>query len=84
MIEQLQELYDRLAKHDWYYTMSDDGRVFREGQAAESRLISFANSIKGGKEMFDAYKNYIYSGPTWGKEPLPKPSRPPGMDDPMF
>jgi hypothetical protein len=34
----LQEFAQELRKHDWYYAFSDDGRVYRSGQAAEVKL----------------------------------------------
>lgn len=34
----LQEYYDALKAHDWQYQYSDDGSVYRRGEAEERRL----------------------------------------------
>jgi hypothetical protein len=75
----IQEFYDDLAKHDWYYSFSDDGRVFKQGEARERQLKSTAAQVRGGKELFQAFCEWRKSHGS-----LPRPVRPPSMDDPMF
>jgi len=75
----IQEFYDKLAKFDWYYSFSDDGRVFREGSAKESQLKSEAAQTPGGQKLYKAFANWMCSH---GQSP--RPARPPAMDDPMF
>ena len=46
----LQEFAHALRGHDWYYAFSDDGRVFRQGQAAEAKLKRHASLDTGRRE----------------------------------
>jgi hypothetical protein len=70
----LQEFYDLLDQHDWFYPMSDDSRVFEKGQANERRLISLATTITGGKSLYVSYLAYINSRIEGTK--IEKPRRP--------
>jgi len=40
----LQEFAQELRKHDWYYSFSDDGRIYRKGNAKEASLKQVASS----------------------------------------
>ncbi len=49
----LKEFKTRLAKHDWYYSSSDDHRIYEAGLAEEKAL----KSIMQGKKTYEhAYK----------------------------
>lgn len=72
----LQDYYLMLENFDWFYEMSDDGRVYERGRKAEARLKEVAKTSPKHKEMFDSFRLYIYSGPPWGTDKLPKPVAP--------
>lgn len=72
----LDQFYEILEKHDWLYYMSDDSRVYNLGERAEGRIEAIARQSPKLTALHDAFKAYIFSGPTWGKEPLPKPKKP--------
>jgi len=72
----LQQLYDELERHDWFYAMSDDDRVYRAGSANASRLILQAAAVPGGAELMSAYQKHVFSGEPWGSTKTPKPERP--------
>jgi hypothetical protein len=40
----LQEYYDQLDAHDWFYSFTDEHRVFMVGEHASANLISLANT----------------------------------------
>jgi hypothetical protein len=56
----LKEYKIALNKHDWYYGMSDDPRVFNAGYAEEVRLEKLAESRKTYKKAFEAKKEKIF------------------------
>ena len=70
------EYWDKLAAHDWYYAFSDDHRVWLRGTKQEDDLRALANSVEGGKELYEAFHKYMFSGKSWGTERFPKPERP--------
>lgn len=50
--------------HDWFYYMSDDPGVFREGQDSEDALIRIAEQDPACNEVYEAWRKYHYdSGP---------------------
>jgi hypothetical protein len=59
----LQEFYDQLVAHDWYYHFSDDGRVYRAGLDNERRLLALASENDGFKSLYDQYRDHVQSGP---------------------
>lgn len=73
----LTEFYDQLERHDWYHAMSDDHRVWQQGQAA--RLVLSETADAGGpayQALLEAYSNYVFTGPSWGTDRKPKPPQP--------
>lgn len=70
------EYWDKLNAHDWYYDFSDDHRVWERGTKQEDDLRALANSVEDGKELYEAFHKYMFSGKSWGTERFPKPERP--------
>jgi hypothetical protein len=73
-----QEFYDACERHDWFYQMSDDGRVFRAGRATSEQLQAEASVDSTGRKLaiFESWSDYHFSGPAYGSEKAPKPVRP--------
>lgn len=71
-----QQFYDLCAKHDWYYQMSDDARVYKNGERERHQLVSNAMNNPPFKAIYEAWCNHMYSGADWGTEKKPKPVRP--------
>ncbi|MAH42243.1 hypothetical protein CL614_00760 [archaeon] len=46
-------LYDRLMKHDWYYSFSDDGGVYRRGEADRDEIKEILKVTDGAREIWD-------------------------------
>lgn len=65
----LTELYDALARHDWFYPFSDDQRVYFAGERNVDRLLSAAQAIPGGVDLMTAYGRAICTH-------SPRPPRP--------
>ena len=76
-LQQKQELYDKLEKHDWFYMMADDGKAYRRGEVAHSQLYA---EVKGmgdeAQDLYESFQKYMNSLVT--STPLPKPLRPGG------
>lgn len=47
-----EEYQDMLEKHDWYYEMSDDSRVYQSGTKNRLNLLQLANSNKEFEQMY--------------------------------
>lgn len=72
----LQEFYDQLNRHDWYFDFSDDICVCRKGREETARLTGIANQSPEHKALMDAFRDHYFSGESWGTEKKPKPERP--------
>lgn len=78
----LQEFWDMLDRHDWYYHFSDCSKTFSRGRQSENNLHSVATSNGPEfKEMLDAFHTHKFSGEHYGTEKQPKPDRPGGPRD---
>ena len=77
----LPEFWDMLAGHDWYYMMSDDGGVYRRGEAVLSQLERIAG--QGGHKydkLLKGWYDHMFSGRAWGTVQKPQPARP-GLEE---
>lgn len=72
-VPSLPDYYDMLARHDWYYEMSDDHRVWKAGSARAGELRTIAKA--GGEEyekLLLAFGRYYTTFSDRG----PKPEKP--------
>lgn len=72
----IQEFYDRLARHDWFYHYSDDRSVWTRGVAEEGRLSAIAKTIEGGEKLMDDFSKHHFSGEPWSTLKQPRPEKP--------
>lgn len=71
----IEEYYALLEKHDWYYEMSDDHRVWKAGVAARDNLVAIAAEHGGQYQtLLDGFRAHYFSGDPWGTEKQPKPT----------
>ena len=55
-----EKLIAALRSHDWYYPMSDDSRVYREGREAWERIQLLASKLGDeGDELIEKYRKPI-------------------------
>lgn len=55
-----EKLTKALKSHDWYYAMSDDPRVYREGREAWERIKLLASKLGDeGDELIEKYRKPI-------------------------
>lgn len=73
---ELVALYDALENFDWFYDYSDDPRVAERGRQERAKLEKQVAQTEGGQELYDAFKDHMFSGEPWGTEKAPKPTRP--------
>lgn len=71
-----EDFYDRCAKHDWYYQMSDDPRKHRNGNAAQQELSRLAAGEARLGLIYAAWEAHMFSGPDFGTAAVPRPQRP--------
>lgn len=50
----LKEFKKRLANHDWYYSQSDDLRLYEKGLAEEKALLSMCHGRKTYKKAYES------------------------------
>ena len=70
------EFWDACDKFDWFYEMSDDGRVWRNGETARAKLLTFAPPGSTNLAIWNGFVKHHYSGEPWGTAKEPKPERP--------
>ena len=72
----IQECWDQLRRHDWYYSYSDDHRSYTEGADAEARLRETSKLSPEHEKLWTDFREHHFSGPHFGSEKVPLPSRP--------
>ena len=71
----IQEFYDELEKHDWFYAYSDDHRVWKKGADNRMRLLRLiSENGEQFEKLYDDFAKYI-----WDK--TEKPQRPTGNNN---
>lgn len=69
------EFFKACRNFDWFYVMSDDSRVYRQGREAEDKMKQEAAHDTVKANMFQAWNAHVCSGEAFGKEKLPEPQR---------
>lgn len=71
----IEEFYKLLSTHDWFYSYSDDSRVFYKGESQSTKIINVLKCTPEFKKLYDDYYNHIWSGNISTQRPvkLPKP-----------
>lgn len=69
----LKEYFQSLMGFDWYYAFSDDGRVWRAGEARGAELKRISNTSPTHKAMWEAWSNHMFSGEPWKTKQTPEP-----------
>lgn len=73
----LQEYYDELNKHDWYYEFSESGSVFDKGSRKEKELKKLGMTLGSDFMLLrEAFIKHHFSGTSFNSEKQPKPKRP--------
>ena len=75
----LNEFYNKLEQHDWWYNMADDYSVYQRGHRAGYTIQAIAKTSEEHQELYQLYKSYIHSLPPWtkrGSVSINKPRRP--------
>lgn len=49
------EYRTKLAFHDWYYAYSDDGSVYRKGQAQYQELVKMQKVLDADRAIWNEY-----------------------------
>lgn len=72
----LNEYYDELEQHDWFFEYSDDNRVWRAGVNNRNKLIEMSKESEEHKTLYDGFYRFHFSGPSFGTIKNIKPKRP--------
>lgn len=71
------EYFDDLDRHDWYFSFSDDSRVYRNGNENDKRLNAIATRLGGDHAaLYEAFNKHYFSGGPWSTPKWDKPIRP--------
>lgn len=52
------EFYDMLKNHDWFYSYSDDYRVWRNGEDMSKKLTRIANESDQHRDLYRMYVDF--------------------------
>lgn len=72
----IQEYYDALEAHDWYYSFSDDMRKYKQGELARFSLETIAKQSPEHQKLYNAFEDHMFSGALFGTVKKVKPERP--------
>lgn len=76
-IPTIEQYFDDLDRHDWYFTFSDDSRVYRNGVDDNKRLSAIATRLGGDHAaLYEAFNKHYFSGGPWSTPKCDKPTRP--------
>ncbi|MDN7430798.1 hypothetical protein [Burkholderia sp. AU45388] len=73
----IEQFYDMLDQHDWFFGYSDDSRVYRNGSDDLERLKAIAVSVGDNyAALLAAFQRHHFSGEPWSTPKWDKPPRP--------
>lgn len=58
--------------HDWFYHMSDDPSVYREGADRESDILAIAEKSPAHRAVYEAWRAYHFESGEKPSEPKEK------------
>jgi hypothetical protein len=61
-LEQLNAYISELSSHDWYYTYSDDGSVYRAGERKEQALRAKAKEHPVYQKAWNIWSGWVFAG----------------------
>jgi hypothetical protein len=68
-----QEYFEACARFDWYYSFSDDHRVYTRESANEQKLAIEAKTDPIKEKILKDWSKFMFSGKSWGTVRPPKP-----------
>lgn len=68
------DVWEACSRHDWYYVMSDDERVFKAGVKAERQLIALCKTDPRFRAVYDSWARWLQN--RGQPDNPPEPSRP--------
>lgn len=68
-----EEFRDLLRKHDWFFAMSDDPRVYAQGLAEQRTLDARENDCTDFRADRAEVNDWLFNGAPWGTPERPKP-----------
>lgn len=72
----LQDFYDQLQRHDWFYSFSDDHGVWCAGERDSARLAAIAKESPEHTKLMREFAEHHFSGAAFEKPKAAKPERP--------
>lgn len=58
----MKKYFEACEKFDWYYSFSDDHRVWSSGEKKEKELIAEYKNDPIKEKIFNDWQNYVFSG----------------------
>ena len=72
----LQEFWDMLNRHDWYYQFSDDHSMWSDGNKNADQIRLLSDISPGHKKLYEGFQKHYFGGEAFKKPESPKPERP--------
>ena len=58
----LKTFFEMLRLHDWYFSMSDDYRVWKSGQNEHDQIMAICKQSERHKKIYEYFKKYLFDG----------------------
>lgn len=75
-VPSLKAYYEMLDHHDWYYSYSDDGGVYRRGSKNEDIIKDYSHTSPEHYKLYSDFCAHYFNGPAWSTVQPPKPEMP--------
>ncbi|MDN7465965.1 hypothetical protein [Burkholderia gladioli] len=73
----IEQFYDDLDRHDWYFSFSDNSQVYRNGTENVARIEAIVRRLGGDHAaLYAAFEKHHFSGEPWSTPKWDKPARP--------
>ena len=69
----MEEFFNKCATFDWFYSFSDDGRVYRSGHQQEQQLVKEAKTDPIKLKIWNDWGKHMFGGEGWSTPATPKP-----------
>jgi hypothetical protein len=69
----IKEYFEACKNFDWYYSFSDDHRVYTRESANEKKLVAEYKNDPIKEKIFKDWSKHVFSGKGWSTAQAPKP-----------
>jgi len=71
----LEQFWNVLCRHDWYFQFSDDFSVWKRGAEIEKAVLEMAKQTEIHQQLYDTFHTYNFSGGAFGTKQTAAPQK---------